>query len=202
MSKYPLIEGEPPTFRSPNEQAWQSAIRRVCPDSLKNPCLKFTVKSWLRNSNYFDLDNISKPVLDVVGKEATSIWVAVDIGEPAGVVINDEIPPLLPELCEGPIHIANPPVQSRRQSDPLSELEGRKIIGSTEPLGLIIAVDSDEVQIANFDFNGPIKPLIDKLGPLLGTDHQGVADHRIHEIRISKGHLFGGKGVSIGLWFL
>lgn len=48
----------------------------------------------------------------------------------------------------------------------------------------------------------PLKPMIDSLGPLLGSYHQGPADYRIHEIRIFKGLQPQGRGVTAGFWFL
>jgi hypothetical protein len=202
MSTYPFVMGEPPSFFTRNEADWKAAIRRACSNTLQHPCLRFVVSSWQRCSNYFDLDNISKPVLDVVGKEATTVWVSEELGESSGVAIGDEVPPLPPELCEEPIYIANPPTQSVRSSIPLPELENRKMVGNDEPLGLVLTFDSNEARVGDFGFEGPIKPLIDRLGPLLGTYSQGVADYRIHEIRIFKGHQPDDSGVTVGLWFL
>jgi hypothetical protein len=203
MSTYPFVEGEPPSFYlDQRDEKWKDKIRSACQDTLQHPCLRFTVTAWQRGSNYFDLDNISKLVLDVVGKEAMTVWVSVELGESPGVAISDEVPPSPSELCEESIYLANPPTQSVRSSIPLPELENCKIIGSDEPLGLVATFDSHEARIGAFGFEGPIKPLIDRFGPLLGTYHQGAADYRIHEIRIFKGHQPEKSGVTVGLWFL
>lgn len=51
-------------------------------------------------------------------------------------------------------------------------------------LGLKLTFGS-QVEIAEFGFAGPIKPLIDAMGPVLGRDRRGgPADHRLHDLRI------------------
>lgn len=202
MSIYPFIRGEPPTFLTKNEKAWKVTISTVCSHTLKNPHLKFIVSSWQRNYNYFDLDNLSKPVLDVVGKGASTVWVSMQLGQPAGVHISEEISLSSLNLYEEHLYIANPPTRSIRASAPLPELQGRCILGSNEPLGLKLQFDSNTARIGDFGFEGPIKPLIDSLGPLLGTYHQGAVGYRIHEIHISRGYEPSRNGVYTGLRFL
>ncbi len=203
MPAYPFVEGEPPSYYfDSRDEAWKARIRSACPDTLLHPCLRLIVTAWQRYGNYFDLENISKLVLDVVGKEALTVWAAVELGETPGVAISDEIPPPAPVPSDEFIYLAQPPNRSVRSSLSLPELANHQRIGSEEPLGLVVTFDSQEVRIGNFDFEGPFKPLIDRFGPLLGTYAQGAKDYRIHEIRIFKGHEPEKSGATMGLWFL
>ncbi|GHO56073.1 hypothetical protein [Ktedonobacter robiniae] len=202
MPEYPFLEDEPPTFLSSGEKEWKENVRAICSQSLQHPCLRFVVSSWVRRYNYFDLDNIAGPVLNVVGMESSTVWVSMELGETPGVAISNHPPPIPSNLCQEPLYIRNPPIKSISSAALLPELEGQNIIGDEEPLGLILIFDSDETRIGDFSFEGPIKPLIDSFGPLLGTYHQSAKDYRIHEIRILKGHRIGERGVRVGFWFL
>ena len=65
---------------------------------LKHPHLVFTVSNYLRRGNRFDIDNLSKLVLDEVGKDAETVWVEVLLGGEPGTLIADRRP--LPRLSQ------------------------------------------------------------------------------------------------------
>jgi hypothetical protein len=198
-----FVPGEPPTYHIPRSQAeieWQAAIREACPVSLSHPHLQFVVSSWLRRGNYFDLENLSEPVLDVIGKHATTVWASVSLSSSVGVYISEEIPPTQPSLVPE-IYIATPPATSVRTTL-LPQLMDREMIGVDEWLGISLAFDSSTVSVGDFSLSGPVKTLPDHLGPLLGTYYRGARDYRIRELRITTGHRNNTSGVTIGLWFL
>ncbi len=201
LADHIFVEGEPPSFLTPRENPWKEQVRAALARQLRNPRLQFVVSSWKRGCQYFDLDNIAKPVLDVIGIEADSVWVSVTVGEPPGVVISEARPQSVVNLLSE-IHIAQPPTRSIKRLPALPELAGLPPIGTDEPLGVGLAFSAATVRVGDFGFEGPIKSLIDAMGPVLGTYHQGSADYRIRELRVTRGIAPSESGVTVGFWLL
>jgi len=156
----------------------------------------------MRAYQWFDLDNLAKPVLDVVSPDPESVWVTVTVGDAEGVRINDEAPPPL-DTSIFDIGIGDPPRRSVRAAPVLGELRTASVLEPvTQPLGLELFFDSASVRIGRFDFEGPIKPLIDALAPILGRGRQGPADHRVRELRIRRGAQPERHGVRVRAWLL
>jgi hypothetical protein len=56
------------------------------------------------------------------------------------------------------------------------------------------------VKIADFGFEGPIKPLIDGMFVPLGGKSHRPADYRIRDLRIRRGAEPHGAGVTVSFW--
>lgn len=80
----------------------------------------------------------------------------------------------------------------------LTEMAGMQVVGSDQPLGCHLAFGDRHTPIGDFGFEGPIKPLIDALWPLLGGVSGRPADHRIRDLRVVSGA--GMVGVEVTLW--
>lgn len=197
----PLVAGEPVLFMGRGEAEWKQQIRERIVEVPVNPHIRFVVSSHKRRGHHFDLDNLAKPVLDVLGKEADSVWATVEEGQMPGVEISEQVPRGSPEGCLS-IRIEEPPSRSVKRLEPLAELAEAVAYGSQEPLGLAIEFDSPTVNIADFGFEGPIKSLVDALEQLLGSYGQGGADYRIRDLRIRCGQRTDGEGVTLSLWML
>jgi len=70
------------------------------------------------------------------------------------------------------------------------------------PLGVSLVFKSDVARVGDFGFEGPIKAVLDGLGPLFGTYSNGPRDYRVRELRIERGGQPGQHGVSITIWRL
>jgi hypothetical protein len=100
------------------------------------------------------------------------------------VTLRELRPPAVDHEIAFTSRIADPPLSSQAGSAVLAELEGASLLGQAGPLGLELTFDDPAAPIGNFGFNGPVKPSIDALGPLLGWQRPkkgGRADHRIHD---------------------
>jgi hypothetical protein len=164
--------------------------------------LDFVVSSLKRGYNDFDLDNLAKPVLDAIGAQAESVWVLVEVGNEPGLWVRDVAPPE-PAPSTVTFYLARPPTASLRGVAALPELEQATPMGlPDQAVGASLRFDSAEAQIANFDFSGPVKKVIDSLWPVLGGTAKSPADHRIRDLRITRGAAPGKIGVTISAWLL
>jgi hypothetical protein len=94
--------------------------------------------------------------------------------------------------------IAGPPQQSVRRNDVLPELADVSQVGVDGAVGCYLRFGDAGVPIGDFGFDGPIKPLIDALWPMLGGEPHRPADHRIRDLRVERGGGF--EGVEVILW--
>lgn len=90
------IEGRPATFLTGSEGKWKAKVEDRLRDMWRHPRLDFRVDSWKRGGNYFDLDNLCKPILDFVGRGADSVWARVDLDESSGLYLSEQVPPAPP----------------------------------------------------------------------------------------------------------
>ncbi len=163
------------------------------------PRLRFVVSSWWRGGNRFDLDNLVDPVLAAVGvrpSERTSLWATVEVGSEPGVHITEAPPPPAPTSAVT-VQLANAPQRSVRTAGRLAELVDHAPLGADEPCGCSLTLGRDTAGVV-FGFEGPIKPTIDALWPLLGGAAHAPADHRIRDLRVSLDE--SQTGVLIALW--
>lgn len=198
-----FIGGEPVLFLANprREREWIGQIRAADIGPIRRPRLAFTVSSHRRRSQPFDIDNLAKLVLDCVAPDPQSVWVTVAVGDPVGVLIEEVNPPQV-ERPVAEIYIEAPPLRSKRGTQ-LPELATvTKLEPATASVGLELAFDDEHVRIGRFDFEGPVKPLIDALAPLLGRDRSGPADHRVHELRITKAAQPQRTGVLVRAWMM
>lgn len=159
------------------------------------------VSQWRRSGHRFDLDNLVDPVLGVVGAPAGdrhSVWATVETGPESGVAISEKTPPPAPTHATG-VHLAGPPQRSLRTTERLAELVEQVQLGDDEPCGCALTLGVDTPGLV-FGFEGPIKPTIDALWPLLGGAAHAPSDHRIQDLRVTTDSTT--KGISVALWLL
>ena len=157
-----------------------------------------------RDRAWYDLDNLVYPVtsaLDIA--DCHSIWAQVRVGEPEGVLILEEDPPPAALGAPAGIYLTKPSSGSRANRPPVPELAGVAAIGRDDPLCLAVEFDAGDVPLAALSYDGPLKCLIDDLTPLFGTGMIAgrllAKDHRVKELRITRGHNLGGAGVRVRL---
>jgi hypothetical protein len=198
------VPGSPAVYLGAGESAWKKLLGG-CGFMSSRPAMIFTVSSWKRYGNWFDLDNLTWPVISALTLVPDSIWSTVRRAEPVGVTLWEQGPPAVDHEIAFARHIAQPPLSSQAGIPALIELEGASVLGRAEPLGLELTFDDPAAPIGNFGFNGPVKPMIDALGPLLGwhgSKKGGPADHRIHDLRVRRGKVPGSHGAQLRLWYL
>jgi hypothetical protein len=154
----------------------------------------------MRRGHYFDMESLGYVVLAAWRHNLaypgpvkladpyrpTSVWLtmATLAERDIGVEIAYEVPPdPAPETVAVDLVVARPPALSVRRMT-IPELEGQFELAESPWLGLDLTF-GPEVDVAEFGFEGPIKPLIDAMARVLGRDRRGgPADHRLHDLRI------------------
>ncbi|MBX3003127.1 MAG: hypothetical protein KF828_04155 [Anaerolineales bacterium] len=181
-----FVEGEPQTLLSAGEKRWRAILANRGIQPWPDLRLRFVVGAWKRRGHFFDLDNLVSPVLDAIGSklsERESIWATVELGDKPGVEITNGSPPPSP-IGGLRVVLKNPPLRSIRTSKPLLELVEANLFGEpSQPCGCEIRIGMNASGIA-FGFEGPIKPTIDALWPLLGGTFKSPADHRVRDLRL------------------
>jgi hypothetical protein len=196
-----FVAGEPALLLSRGEAAWRDAVRGCGLTGLTDVRLRFVVRSWHRSGNRFDLDNLVDPVLVVVAARPPlrrSTWATVETGDEPGVEISGAAPPPAPPDATT-VHLPSAPHRSVRTPDRLVELADHLPIGSDEACGCALTLGRDTPGLV-FGFEGPIKPTIDALWPLLGGAAHSPADHRIRDLRVTIDERL--TGVSVAVWLL
>lgn len=182
------------------QRAWSSTVAGAVGKELRAPHLRFFVSSFTRGGNFFDIDNLAKPVLDAIAPRAVSVWVEVMQSSNPGLLV-EEVDPPAPPPFDASVYLAAPPTKSARLLSGVAELTNRVPVGTaSQPIGLCLGFDDPETRVGDFDFAGPIKKVIDVLWPLLGGSARSPADHRIRDLRIARGLAPGRLGVTVNLW--
>ena len=195
-----FVAGEPALFLTSGERLWKKAVAAAALPPLAHPALHFTVATFRRRGQPFDLDNLAKPVIECLGGRPTTVWVTIQEGTRSGVEIADELPPPAPGDAMAVV-VGSPRSRSVFPTVPMAEFASLDRFGQPqEPLGLQIMFDSETARISDFGFSGPIKPFIDGMETVLGPSSHGPADHRIRELRITKGNNPGGFGATVRIW--
>lgn len=180
-----FVHGEPALLLTAREREWRTTLRGCGVSGLSSVQLRFVVTSWRRRGHVFDLDNLVDPVVAVVAAPPAlrrSLWATVEVGDQPGVAIASGPPPPLPSEALR-VHLRTPPRRSVRTDDRLSELLDAVIIGTDESCGCSLVLGNDTKGLV-FGFEGPVKPTIDALWPLLGGTAHRPADHRITDLRV------------------
>lgn len=196
-----FVEGEPALLLARGERAWRELVSACGLAALRRPRLRFVVSSWRRGGHRFDLDNLVDPVLGAVSAPAgdrQSVWATVEIGPKPGVAISEQTPPAAPTDATT-VHLAGPPQRSLRTIERLAELVDHMQLGADEPCACALTLGADTRGLV-FGFEGPIKPTIDALWPLLGGVAHAPADHRIQDLRVTTDATR--MGISVALWLL
>lgn len=195
------IEGRPATFLTGREGEWKRRIKDHLFGMWRHPRLDFRVEGWKRGGNYFDLDNLCKPILDFIGHGAESVWARFDLDESPGLYLSEETPPEPPPAVVA-LHLADPPTRSRKDQRRLNEITAQMAIHGDDALGVALGFDSATTRVGDFGFEGPIKAVLDALDPVFGQYAQGAKDYRMHELRITRGGRPDSHGVSVAIWVL
>jgi hypothetical protein len=194
-----FVAGEPALLLSRGESAWRDAVRSCGVTGLTHVRLRFVVRSWHRAGNRFDLDNLVDPVLGVVAAPPPlrrSTWATVETGDAPGVEISATAPPPAPPDATT-VHIASVPLRSVRTTERLAELAEHVPIEGDNACGCALTLGKDTPGLV-FGFDGPIKPTIDSLWPLIGGAAHTPADHRIRDLRVTVDD--GVAGVRVAVW--
>jgi hypothetical protein len=195
-----FVAGQPALLLSRGEAEWREAVRGCGLTRLRSPRFRFVVTSWSRGgNNLFDLDNLVDPVLGVVGarpSDRTSPWAPVEADSEAGVDITEGKPPPTP-TSEVTVRLASAPQRAIRTTERLAELVEHAPLGVDEPCGYSLTLGADTAGV-EFGFEGPIKPTIGALWPLLGGVAYAPADHRIRDLRVSRDA--SQTGVLVAVW--
>jgi hypothetical protein len=178
--------------------------------------MHFRVPSYQRRGHFFDMESLgyvvlaswrhdlsrSGPVKKPKFYRPDSVWLTMVAGseDEQGVELAHESPPAPePDTVVTDLVIADPPRQSVRGAV-IPELITTLELSDAPWLGLDLTFGAN-VDIGEFGFNGPIKPLIDAMSPLLGRDSRGgPADHRLHDLRIRQGSQTDGT-VRVRAWY-
>lgn len=196
-----FVSGEPAVYWGSGEASWKDKVKQVATDSYLHPRLQFLVGSYLKGGHRFDLDNLAKPVLDLVTAEAETVWVAMTKSQTPGVFIQEEEPGRL-TLIDRAYYLEAPPKKSVKLVVSLPELAGAILLGFAEPVSIQLIFDDPQTRIWDFSMEGPIKCVIDALWPVLGGAPNQGHDHRMRELRIFRGADPGKNGVRVALKIL
>lgn len=194
------IPGHSPVSGGRGQLDRQLEIREVVPVAPPVVALHFFVDSNKRRGHYFDMESLAyvvlaswrhdlahpRPVKLADPYAPASIWLTMFTTDTRGVGLElvHERPPAAEEIVADVV-ISNPPTMSIRGTL-IPELVGTTELSDSPWLGLELAFPP-HVDIGEFGFGGPIKPLIDAMQPLLGNDSRGgPADHRLHDLRICR----------------
>ena len=197
-----FIAGKPLTdIWAPPGLRWMETVHQAANGPLRHPHLLFT----RRDRSWYDLDNLAYPVVAALGiADCDSIWAQVRAGEPEGVLIREEQPPPLDPGAPAGIYISKPSSGSQAKRPRPPELEHVEVVGNDEPLCLTVEFDASDVPLAALSYDGPLKSLIDDLTPLFGTGLISgrllAKDHRVKDLRITRGLNPDGHGVRVRLW--
>jgi hypothetical protein len=85
----------------------------------------------------------------------------------------------------------------------VDELAHAQELHDHEDIGVSLKFNSPDIPIRRGWF-GPTEAVIDDLTPLLGTHTRRnlIADHRIRDLRISRGHAPTEHGVAVDVWYV
>lgn len=183
------IEGEPTSFLTPLESAWKEKLRSRLVGFI-GPAgagirLSFKVTSWKRRGNHFDIDNITKPVLDVLGfADALFVDTAAELSSNPGVEVafaHDH------RRLGDAAHfwIKSAIVGSVRRPDPHRDLPHDLKFSGAAPLRVHLTIH-EPLLLTNFGFTGFVKPTLDSLWPVLGGSSLTPSDHRIHHLIVAR----------------
>jgi hypothetical protein len=181
--------------------AWKEQAQRELLGLWRHPRLDYLLDSWTRGGNFFDLDNLCKPILELIGRNAEAVWARMQLGEPAGLYVSEELP-VPPPAASRAFEVRNPPRRSVKGVPALKELDSQLPIPGDDSLGVDLAFFDAAIPVADFGFEGPVKALLDALKPLFGTYSQSAKDYRIRELRIRRGVRPEADGVLVTIWSL
>ncbi len=192
-----FVAGEPVPFMDAGDEDWAWTVSRAYRRQLATPRLDFVVSAWSYAGHRYALDDLAKPVMDVVAKNARTAWVTAHVGDRPGVRIADTAPPFPPRIdrvLEVPIFPTRENVQKLT-----SELSTAKVLLGEAPVGAHINVGPSDP--ANFGFGGAPRLVLDALSKPLGGDLSQPGDLRIRDLRVVRSSSRS-EGTEIRLWVI
>jgi hypothetical protein len=194
------VPGHSPVSGGAGQFKRQMEVLTELPASPPAIAMHFRVPGYTRRGHYFDMESLGYVVLaawrhDLAAPRLVkvadyyrprSVWLTMTMTDSPGVEIAHEAPPQpAGEAVAVDLVIRKPPTLSARGTV-IPELTRYAELSASPWLGLDLTF-GQEVDIGEFGFSGPIKPLIDAMGPVLGRDRRGgPADHRLHDLRIRR----------------
>lgn len=180
-----FIEGEPATFFTQSEAAWKMRLEGELQDFPVRPdygvTLEFVVTAWRRRGHSFDIDNLAKPVFDLLRRPQVEF---VEIGMKKGtapgvrVRVSDQRPPA-PQAIR--LWMRRLLVGSQKHEGIHPSLRGHLPVASDCPLRVSLLF-FEPVLLTDFGFTGSVKPTLDQLWPIIGGTAGRPRDDRIRHL--------------------
>jgi hypothetical protein len=125
------------------------------------------------------------------------------VGEPPGVLIEDLPPAAPPEDCVRRLRLDRHSLASEKGRVGIPEIVNDSPCDEHEGIGLGLDFDGPDIPL-RLGWYGPMEAVIDDLRPWLGTytKRELIADHRIRDLRITRGNSPDSRGVTIALWYV
>lgn len=198
-----FVPGEPVLSGGRGQDSWQTEIRTRLRHGLVDPALTFVVSGLRRRGHPFDLDNLVHPVLMVLDEPIDCVSARIHVGEQPGLLIEDSKPGPVPSHSVHTLYLETHSEKSDRTRPPIAEMADDPVCDEHEGIGLSLEFDRTDIPIRKGWF-GPTEAVIDDLVPWLGryTSRQLIADHRIRDLRITRGLNPARRGVRISLWYV
>lgn len=197
------VSGEPVLSGGRFQTEWLEAIRRSLRGPVCHPALTFVVSGLRRSGHPFDLDNLVHPVLAVLDEPIDCVGARLFVGDRPGVLIEDVPPASPPSDALRTIYLESHSEGSDRNRLGIPEIAADPVYAEHEGVGLSLEFDRADIPIRRGWF-GPTEAVVDDLAPWLGryTARGLVADHRIRDLRFTRGLNPQGRGVRITFWYV
>lgn len=198
-----FVDGEPVLSGGRGQEEWQRKIRSRAPRNVTYPKLTFVVSGLRRHGQPFDLDNLVHPVLIVFDDPIDYVSARLHVGDRPGILIEDAIFDAPRDKFLQSLYVAAHSDVSKRDRLGIPEIINDPVYGEHEGIGLSLAFDRSDIPIRKGWF-GPTEAVIDDLVPWCGryTSRELVADHRIRDLRLSRGRKPEATGVHIAIWYV
>lgn len=197
------VPGEPVLSGGRGGFEWVDQIRDALTGPVRDPYLTFVVSGIRRRGHPFDLDNLVHPVLLALDEPIDRVSARLHVGDGPGLLIEDRPPSPPPAGCIHSLYVAEHSMTSARGRLGIPDIADDPVCDQHEGLGLSLEFDREDIPIRQGWF-GPTEAVIDDLVPWLGTYQVNklIADHRIRDLRISRGVDPTRTGVRIALWYI
>ncbi len=192
-----FVAGDPVPFMGIRERDWAYRVKHEVGETMTRPRFRFVVGNSVHGGHRFGLDDLCKPVLDVIGPRASSVWAEVTQGDNPGVGISVLSPPYPPRIDRG-IVIERTPGREHH-AEITKEMALVPPLGGEGPVGAHITLG--KVQMADFGYGTPVRVLFDSLSAVLGGTASRPGDTRIRDLRVVRDHTHL-TGAIIRLWHM
>lgn len=200
-----FIEGEPVLSGGRGQDDWLEAIRSgIARLSLpvRRPRLSFVVSGLRRRGHPFDLDNLVHGPLLVLDEPVDSVSARLYVGDRPGLLVEDRAP-RPPTSVLRSIYVESHSERSHRTRVGIPEIADDSVFDECDGIGLSIEFDRQDIPIRKGWF-GLTEAVVDDLSPWLGryTSRGLIADHRIRDMRFTRGIDPTRRGARITIWYV